>query len=139
VGMSIALGMWLLVERTRFGAILRAGTESETMVGLLGIDIGKVFAWTFALSAALAAAAGALAAPIRGIDPFMSIEAIATAFVVVVIGGIGNFTGAFFAALLVGVIQSIVSGLWSEGASMAGYLLMILVIMFRPRGLMGRA
>lgn len=139
VGASIALGLWLFLERTRFGAVLRAGTESQRMVSLLGIDIAKVFAYTFALGSALAAVAGALAAPIRGIDPFMSVEAIATAFVVVVIGGIGNFTGAFFAALLVGVVQSMVSSFWSQGASMSGYVLMALVILLRPRGLMGRA
>lgn len=139
VGAAIALALWLFLERTRFGAVLRAGTESEQMVSLLGIDIAKVFALTFALGAALAAVAGALAAPIRGIEPFMSIEAIATAFVVVVIGGIGNFTGAFFAALLVGVVQSMVTTFWSEGASMSGYILMALVILLRPHGLMGRA
>lgn len=139
VGALVALGLWLFLERTKFGAVLRAGTESEQMVSLLGIDIAKVFAYSFALGAALAAIAGALAAPIRGIEPFMSIEAIATAFVVVVIGGIGNFTGAFFAALLVGVVQSLVSTFWSEGASMSGYILMALIILLRPRGLMGRA
>lgn len=139
VGAALALALWLLVERTKFGALLRAGTESEKMVSLLGIDIAKIFAWTFALGAGLAAVAGTLVAPIRGIDPFMSTEAIATAFVIVVIGGIGNFTGAFVAALVVGIVQSVVSMLWSEGASMSGYILMILVILLRPRGLMGRA
>lgn len=139
VGAAVALTLWLFLERTRIGAVLRAGTESEQMVSLLGIDMAKVFAWTFALGAALAAIAGALAAPIRGIEPFMSVEAIATAFVVVVIGGIGNFTGAFVAALLVGVAQSFVSIAWSEGAGMTGYVLMALIILLRPRGLMGRA
>jgi branched-chain amino acid transport system permease protein len=139
VGALVALVLWLFLERTRLGAVLRAGTESEQMVSLLGIDMAKVFAWTFALGAALAAIAGALAAPVRGIEPFMSAEAIATAFVVVVIGGIGNFSGAFLAALLVGVVQSFVSTVWSEGAGMSGYVLMALIILLRPRGLMGRA
>lgn len=136
-GLSFVL--WLLLERTRFGAILRAGTESQDMISLLGVDIRRVFAWTFALGAWLAGLAGVLAAPIRGVEPFMGIEALSVAFVVVVIGGIGSFSGALLAALLIGIVQSEMTVVWSAGANIMIYVAMAAVILLRPRGLMGRA
>lgn len=136
---TLALVLWLLLERTRFGAVLRAGTESQDMVSLLGMDIQKVFAFTFALGAFLAGMAGVLVAPIRGVEPFMGNEALAIAFVVVVIGGIGSFSGALVAALLIGVVQSMMTVLWSTGASIVTYVAMAAVILLMPRGLMGRA
>ena len=136
---ALALGLWLLLERTTYGAILRAGTESTEMVSLLGIDVFRIFSLTFALGAFLAGLAGVLAAPIRGADPFMGPEALAIAFVVVVIGGMGSFAGALAAGLLVGIVQSVMSSLWSEGANLMIYVAMALVILLRPRGLLGRA
>lgn len=136
---GLSLGLWLLLERTKFGAILRAGTESQDMVSLLGVDIRRVFAWAFALGAWLAGLAGVLVAPIRGIDPFMGVEALTVAFVVVVIGGIGSFSGALLAALLIGIVQSEMSVVWSAGANIMIYVAMAAVILLRPRGLMGRA
>jgi branched-chain amino acid transport system permease protein len=135
----LALVLWLLLERTNFGAILRAGTESEAMVSLLGIDIDRVFAITFALGVALAALAGVLAAPMRGLDPSMGNDALATAFAVVVIGGMGSFGGALLAALMVGLVQSMMTLVWSAGADIAIFVAMSLVILARPRGLLGRA
>lgn len=135
----LAFALWLLLERTKYGAILRAGTESMEMVSLLGIDIFCVFSLTFALGAFLAGLAGVLAAPIRGAEPFMGDEALAIGFVVVVIGGMGSFSGALVGALLIGVIQSMMSSVWSEGANIMIYVAMALVILVRPRGLFGRA
>jgi branched-chain amino acid transport system permease protein len=134
----LALTLWLLLERTRYGAILRAGTESTEMVSLLGIDIFRLFSLTFALGAYLAGLAGVLAAPIRGAEPFMGPEALTIAFVVVVVGGMGSFAGALAGGLLVGVVQSVMSSLWSEGANVMIYVAMALVILLRPRGLFGR-
>lgn len=136
---ALALVLWVLLEKTRFGAVLRAGTESQDMTSLLGIDIQVVFAFTFALGAWLAAVAGVLAAPIRGVEPFMGNEALMIAFVVVVIGGIGSFSGALVAAVLIGVVQSLMTALWSSGANIMIYVAMAAVILLMPRGLMGRA
>jgi branched-chain amino acid transport system permease protein len=135
----LALILWLLLERTNFGAILRAGTESPDMVSLLGIDIERVFAITLALGVGLAALAGVLAAPMRGLEPSMADDALATAFAVVVIGGMGSFGGALAAALLVGLVQSLMTLVWSAGADIAIFVAMSLVILTRPRGLFGGA
>ena len=135
----LAIGLWWLLEGTRLGAVVRAGSESTDMVSLLGIDILRVNTAVFALGAGLAGLAGALAAPIRGVEPFMGVEALGIAFVVVVIGGMGSYTGALIAGLLVGIVQSVMTTLWPEGARLMIYLSMGLVILTMPRGLLGRA
>ncbi len=135
----IALALWLALERTRFGAILRAGSENTEMVSLLGINVHRVFMIAFALGGALAGLAGTLAAPLRGVEPFMGLEALGIAFVVVVVGGIGSFTGALLGGLLIGIVQSVMSSLWPEGARLMIYGAMALVLLARPAGLMGRA
>jgi branched-chain amino acid transport system permease protein len=135
----IALALWLALERTRFGAILRAGSENTEMVSLLGINVHRVFMIAFGLGGALAGLAGTLAAPLRGVEPFMGLEALGIAFVVVVVGGIGSFTGALLGGLLIGIVQSVMSSLWPEGARLMIYGAMALVLLARPAGLMGRA
>jgi branched-chain amino acid transport system permease protein len=135
----IAVLLWVGLERTRFGAILRAGSESTEMVSLLGIDVHRVFMIAFAIGGALAGLAGTLAAPLRGVEPFMGLEALGIAFVVVVVGGIGSFTGALLGGLLIGIVQSMMSSLWPEGARLMIYGAMALVLLARPAGLMGRA
>lgn len=135
----LAALLWWLLEGTRLGAVVRAGSESTDMVALLGYDIRRINTAVFALGAGLAALAGALAAPIRGTDPFMGVEALAIAFVVVVIGGMGSYTGALFAGLIVGIVQSMMATLWPQGASLAVYIAMVLVVLVMPRGLLGRA
>ncbi len=135
----LALALWWLLEGTRLGALVRAGSESTEMVALLGVDIVRVNTAVFALGAGLAGLAGALAAPIRGVEPFMGVEALGIAFVVVVIGGMGSYVGALAAGLLVGVVQSLMTTLWPEGARLMIYLGMALVILTLPRGLFGRA
>ncbi|MGO4715490.1 branched-chain amino acid ABC transporter permease [Bradyrhizobium sp. 2TAF24] len=139
VAAAIAAVLWLLLERTNYGAVLRAGTESMPTVELLGIDISRTFSLTFAIGAALTALAGVLIAPIRGVEPFMGVEALSIAFVVIVIGGIGSFTGALVGGLLIGVVQSVMTVFWAAGASVMIYVAMALVILLRPHGLLGRA
>ena len=136
---AIAAVLWFLLERTNYGAVLRAGTESMPKVELLGIDISKTFSLTFAIGAALTALAGCLIAPIRGVEPFMGVEALSIAFVVIVIGGIGSFTGALVGGMLIGVVQSVMTVFWAAGASIMIYVAMALVILLRPHGLLGRA
>lgn len=132
------LGLWLLFERTLFGARVRAGSESPEMLRLLGTRITGLYAATFALGCGLAGLAGALAAPLRGADPSMGAEAIVIAFVVVVLGGMGSFTGPLAGGLLIGVTQSVMSALWPEGARLMIFLLMAAVLLLMPKGLFGR-
>jgi branched-chain amino acid transport system permease protein len=135
----LAALLWWVLEGTRLGSAVRAGSESSEMVSLLGINVTRVFSLVFALGAATAALAGVLAAPIRGVDPFMGLEALSVAFVVVVVGGMGSFVGALVGGLLVGIVQSIMSSLWPQGAQLMIYVAMAAVLLLRPNGLLGRA
>lgn len=133
-----ALVLWWLLEGTRLGSAVRAGSESTEMVSLLGINVMRVFGLTFGLGAGTAALAGVLAAPIRGAEPFMGLEAIAIAFVIVVVGGMGSFSGALVGGLLIGIVQSLMSTIWPEGARLMIYVAMGAVLLLRPHGLLGR-
>jgi branched-chain amino acid transport system permease protein len=135
----LAGALWWLLEGTRLGAIVRAGSESAEDMALLGYDTRRINTAVFGLGAGLAGLAGALAAPIRGVDPFMSVEALSVAFVVVVIGGMGSYAGALAAGLAVGIAQSLMATLWPEGARLMIYLGMAAIIVTMPRGLFGRA
>lgn len=139
VGVVMAVVLGAVLEGTRLGAIVRAGSESTEMVALLGLNIRRIFALVFALGAATAALAGVLAAPIRGVDPFMGVEALGIAFVAVVVGGMGSFAGALAGGLLVGIVQSMMSTIWPPGANLMIYVAMALVLLLRPNGLLGRA
>lgn len=133
-----AAALWWLLEGTRLGSAVRAGSESTEMVSLLGINVMRIFGLTFGLGAATAALAGVLAAPIRGAEPFMGLEAISIAFVIVVVGGMGSFSGALIGGLLIGIVQSLMSTLWPEGARLMIYVAMGAVLLLRPHGLLGR-
>jgi branched-chain amino acid transport system permease protein len=135
----LAAVLWYVLEGTRLGSAVRAGSESTEMVSLLGIDVFRIFSLVFALGAATAAVAGVLAAPIRGVEPFMGIEALGVAFVVVVVGGMGSFGGALAGGLLIGILQSLMSTLWPEGAHLSIYIAMVAVLLLRPHGLLGRS
>lgn len=134
----LAVLLWYVLEGTRLGSAVRAGSESTEMVSLLGINVFRIFSLVFALGAATAALAGVLAAPIRGAEPFMGIEALGIAFVIVVVGGLGSFSGALLGGLLIGVVQSVMSTLWPEGARLMIYIAMAAVLLLRPHGLLGR-
>ncbi len=134
----LAALLWYVLEGTRLGSAVRAGSESTETVSLLGINVFRIFSLVFALGAATAALAGVLAAPIRGAEPFMGIEALGVAFVIVVVGGMGSFGGALVGGLLIGVVQSVMSTLWPEGARLMIYIAMAAVLLLRPHGLLGR-
>lgn len=141
IGFTIAMALllWWVLEGTRLGAIVRAGSESTEMVSLLGLNINRIFSLVFALGAVTAGLAGVLAAPIRGVEPFMGVEALGIAFVAVVIGGMGTFWGALAGGLLVGIVQSLMSTIWPEGARLMIYVAMAAVMLLRPNGLFGRS
>ncbi len=133
----LVVATWLFLEKTRYGAIMRAGIENKEMVSLLGIDIHKLFTVAFALGAYLAGIAGALTAPIRGINPNMGVDMLGIAFVVVALGGLGNLLGAIAAGLLIGVAQAIVAGYWTEASTAVIFAVMAAVLLVRPQGLFG--
>jgi len=133
----LVVGTWLFLEKTRYGAIMRAGIENKEMVSLLGIDIHRLFTVAFALGAYLAGIAGALTAPIRGLSPGMGVDMLGIAFVVVALGGMGNILGAIAAGLLIGVAQAVVAAYWTEASVAVIYLVMAAVLVFRPQGLFG--
>jgi branched-chain amino acid transport system permease protein len=128
---------WFVVYRTSFGRVVRAGVQDPDMVGALGISLAPYMTAIAAIGVGLAGLAGVLLAPLAGVHPAMGSEILTAAFVVVVIGGLGSFWGVIAAALLVGVVRGVTiyfNPSWGE-ASM--YLLMALVLLVRPRGLLG--
>jgi len=133
----LVLATWLFLEKTRYGAIMRAGIENKEMVSLLGIDIHKLFTVAFALGAYLAGIAGALTVPIRGVNPGMGVDMLGIAFVVVALGGLGNLLGAIAAGLLIGVAQALVAAYWTEASTVVIYAVMAAVLLVRPQGLFG--
>ena len=131
-------GLWLLLNRTAFGRVVRAGVQNPDMVGALGISLEPYMATVAALGIGLAGLAGVLLAPIYSIHPAMGQEIITPAFVVVVIGGLGSFWGVVVAALLVGLVKGLtIAAGWAQASTAVIYLMMLLVLLFRPRGLFG--
>jgi branched-chain amino acid transport system permease protein len=131
------LGLWLLLNRTAFGRIVRAGVQNPDMVGALGISLAPVMAAVVAIGVGLAALAGVILAPIRGVHPAMGSEVVTAAFVIVVIGGLGSFWGVVLASIIVGVVRGLTIQFFPPAAEASMYLLMFLVLLLRPRGLLG--
>ena len=130
-------GLWYLLQRTPFGRVVRAGVQNPDMVAALGISLSPYMSAIVAISVALAALAGVLLAPITGVHPAMGAEILTASFFVVVIGGLGSFWGVVWAALLVGVVRGLTIYFAPAAAEASMYLLMLLVLLFRPRGLFG--
>jgi branched-chain amino acid transport system permease protein len=130
--------IWLLLNRTSFGRVVRAGVQNPDMVGALGISLSPYMMAVAAIGIGLAGLAGVLLAPIYSIHPAMGQDIITPAFVVVVIGGLGSFWGVVVAALLVGLVKGATIGLgFPQWSTAVIYLMMLLVLLFRPRGLFG--
>ena len=137
VSMLAIAGCWLLLNKTAFGLIVRAGTRDPEMVRALGIQLAPTLTAVFALGVALAGLAGVMSAPLAGVQPAMGTEVVTAAFVVVVIGGLGSFWGVVVAGLLVGVVRGLTAIYYPPAAEASMYLLMALILLVRPRGLMG--
>lgn len=133
----LLVGLWVFMRFTPFGRILRAGSRDPEMVGLLGIRLPRVLTAVFGLGCALAGVAGVLAAPLWTVTPSMSEGAIMPAFVVVTIGGLGSFAGAVIAGLMVGVVTALTIQFQPEAANAMMYAFMAMVLLLRPRGLLG--
>jgi branched-chain amino acid transport system permease protein len=139
VCLALAGLMYVTIQKTRFGMMIRAAASNPEMATSLGLDIRWIHALVFAAGVALAAFAGMIAAPVSSVFPGMGNQVLIVCFVIVVIGGIGSLKGALIAALLIGFADTFGKVLLPDYASIAVYLLMAVVLLFRPLGLLGRA
>ena len=129
--------VWLLLNKTAFGRVVRAGTQRPDMVAVLGIHLQRYMTGVVVVGVALASLAGVLLAPLAGVHPSMGSEIMTSAFVVVVIGGLGSFWGVVLAALLVGVVRGVTTYFYPPASEASIYILMIVILLIRPRGLLG--
>jgi branched-chain amino acid transport system permease protein len=134
----VIAAVWLGLERTKYGAIIRAGIDDPEMVDAIGIDVQRLFTLVFAIGVGLAGLAGALILPIRGGQPGMGNELMATSFAVVVIGGLGSYLGAVAGGLFVGLTQAVMTIVYPAAAEVAIFAAMAVVILIRPQGLFGK-
>jgi branched-chain amino acid transport system permease protein len=134
---SVAVALWLVFYRTRWGMLIRAATVDREMLGALGVNVSALYTQVFMFGSWLAGFGGALAAPTVAVALGMDGDVLTTAFVVVVIGGLGSFWGVVIAALLVGVVRGITIHFAPAAGEASIYMLMFLILLFRPRGLLG--
>jgi branched-chain amino acid transport system permease protein len=136
-GVAVAIALWGLLTRTRFGKIIRAAADNPTMVAALGINVAAVATGVFALGSFLAGLGGVLAAPVRSIFPGMGFSILVESFIVVVIGGLGSMAGAFLGALLIGFVRAFGSIAFPALEEGLVFMLMAVVLLLRPRGILG--
>jgi len=139
---AFAIGMiallWLFIERTPYGAMIKAGAHDSEIVRALGINLSRLRLFVFGFGTALAGIAGIVMAPIWGIRPHMGVDAVVPAFLIIVLGGIGSFWGAVTAGIMVGLVVGLTGAYASEWSLLSMYLLLIAVVTLRARGLFGR-
>ncbi len=135
VCLVVALAMYYVIRRTRLGMMIRAGATNREMVQSLGINITVLYRFVFALGVALAVLAGMIAAPVSSVYPGMGAQVLIVCFVVVVIGGIGSVKGALVASLLLGFVDTFGKVFWQEAAGVLIYLLMAVILLWKPQGL----
>ena len=128
---------WLLLNKTAFGMVVRAGTSDPEMVRALGIRLRPVLTIIFGLGVGIAGLAGVMSAPLAGVQPAMGTEILTATFVIVVIGGLGSFWGVVLAGVLTGIVKGLTVLFYPPAAEAAMYALMVLVLLVRPRGLFG--
>lgn len=139
IGAVLAVFVWYLLERTKWGAYVRAGVDDLEMVQCLGINARRVFAVVFALGAFLSGLGGALGTPVTGVAPGTDVQLLLMALIVVVLGGLGSVTGAIIASVIVALVDTMVRTFWPEASFFAVWALAALVLIIRPQGLLGRA
>lgn len=138
IAVTLLALVWWFIEKTPYGAIIKAGAHDGEMVRALGINLTRMRNLVFALGTALAGVAGVVAAPMWSLKPTIGAEAVMPAFIVVVIGGIGSFWGAVVGGLLVGLVSGLSNLVIPRGSIMVMYLLMTAILLLRPRGLAGQ-
>jgi branched-chain amino acid transport system permease protein len=134
----VCFGTWFMIEKTRLGAYLRAGTENPTLVGAFGVNVPLMITLTYGFGVALAGFAGVLAAPIYSVNPTMGEQMIITVFAVVVIGGMGSIMGAILTGYMLGIVEGLTRVFYPEGSAVVIFVIMAIVLMIKPEGLFGR-
>jgi branched-chain amino acid transport system permease protein len=129
---------WLIIERTKLGAMMRAATENPDLVRAFGVNVPLLVTLTYGFGVALAAFAGVLAAPIYSVNPIMGANLIIVVFAVVVIGGMGSIVGAVVSGYMLGLVEGLTRVFWPEASSVVIFVVMAIVLMLRPTGLFGR-
>ncbi|CAG2153303.1 branched-chain amino acid ABC transporter permease [Cupriavidus numazuensis] len=135
---SVCLATWFVIERTKLGAYLRAGTENPKIVESFGVNVPRMITLTYACGVALAALAGVMAAPVVQVSPLMGQNLIIVVFAVVVIGGMGSILGSIITGLGLGVVEGITKVIYPEASSTVVFFIMVVVLLLRPAGLFGR-
>ncbi len=138
-GLAVAAALYLLIDRTRFGIRLRSAVDNRDMAGALGINTARIYALTFALGAGLAALGGILGAELLPIEAYYPLRYMVLFLIVVAVGGLGSITGSFLAAIGLGIIDTAARYLVPDFGTIVFFLVMMLVLAVRPRGLLGRA
>jgi branched-chain amino acid transport system permease protein len=136
--LAVCFATWFVIEKTRLGAYLRAGTENPKLVEAFGINVPMMITLTYGFGVALAAFAGVLAAPVIQVSPLMGQSMIITVFAVVVIGGMGSIMGSILTGLLLGVIEGFTRVFYPEASATVVFVIMAIVLMIRPAGLFGK-
>ncbi len=139
ISIIACLGTWLLIERTKIGAYLRAATENPTLVQAFGVNVPLMMTLTFAFGSALAGFAGVLAAPIYQVSPLMGTNLIIIVFAVVVAGGMGSILGAVVTGYILGLLEGLTKVFYPEASNIVIFVVMAVVLLLRPAGLFGRA
>ena len=134
----VCFGTWFLIERTRLGSYLRAGTENPALVQAFGVNVPLMVMLTYAAGAGLAAIAGVLAAPVIQITPLMGSNLIIVVFAVVVIGGMGSILGSILTGLVLGIIEGLTKVFYPEASNIVVFVIMAIVLIIRPAGLFGK-
>ncbi len=137
--LTVCFGTWFMIERTKLGAYLRAGTENPQIVQALGINVPLLITFTYGYGVALAAFAGVLAAPVFQVNPLMGSNLIIVVFAVVVIGGMGSILGSIVTGIGLGLIEGLTRVFYPEGSSVVVFVIMVIVLLVRPAGLFGKA
>ena len=138
IGIILAIGLWWLLERTRTGAVIRAGMDDREMTMGLGINVGLVSTAVFSLGAFIAGAAGVLGAHLFGVNLDLGLSILLYALIVVVIGGMGSIQGALLGSMVIGIVDSFIKGLNPELGYFSIYLIMIIILLIKPIGLLGK-
>lgn len=136
--LTVCFGTWFMIEKTKLGAYLRAGTENAQMVQALGINVPLLITFTYGYGVALAAFAGVLAAPVYQVNPLMGSNLIIVVFAVVVIGGMGSIMGSIVTGLGLGLIEGLTRVFYPEGSAVVVFIIMVIVLLVRPAGLFGK-
>ena len=136
--LAICIATWYLIERTRLGSYLRAGTENPKLVQAFGVNVPLLVTLTYGAGAALAGLAGVLAAPVVQVTPLMGSNLIIIVFAVVVIGGMGSILGAVITGVLLGVLEGLTKVFYPEASNIVVFVIMAVVLVVRPMGLFGR-